>query len=87
MGKSALGGVGVGVLYFECSSKKFSLGAGATVLVRGEVRSRYQTSEPEDAAREDNLRIIYESSRALSDLLDCQSNAGLPVSFSMPPEV
>ncbi len=87
MAKAALAGIKVGVLYFECSSKKFAAGAGATVLVRGEVRSRYETSEPEETAREDTLRIIYESSRALSDLLGCNSNAGLPSSFSMPPEV
>ncbi|MFI5677774.1 hypothetical protein [Streptomyces cellulosae] len=87
MAKAALAGVKVGVLYFECSSKKFAMGAGATVLIRGEVRSRYETSEPEEAAREDTLRIVYESSRALSDLLGCKSNAGLPSSFSMPPEV
>jgi hypothetical protein len=87
MAKAALAGVKVGVLYFECSSKKFSLGAGATVLIRGEVRSRYETSESENAAREDTLRIVYESSRVLSDLLDCKSNAGLPDSFTMPPEV
>lgn len=87
MAKVALAGVKVGVLYFECSSKKFSLGAGATVLVRGEVRSLYETSESESAAREDTLRIVYESSRALSELLDCGSNAGLPATFSMPPEL
>jgi hypothetical protein len=87
MAKSALAGIKVGVLYFECSSKKFSSGTGATVLVRGEVRSRYETSEPEDAAREDTLRIVYESSRILSGLLDCKSNAGLPNSFTMPPEI
>ncbi|MEV6178663.1 hypothetical protein [Streptomyces sp. NPDC052015] len=87
MAKAAIAGVKVGVLYFECFSDKFSSGAGATVLVRGEVRSRYETSESADAAREDTLRIVYESSRALSDLLDCKSNAGLPASFTMPPEV
>ncbi|WP_159053166.1 hypothetical protein [Streptomyces regalis] len=87
MAKAALAGVKVGVLYFECSSKNFASGAGATVLVRGEVRSRYETSEPEEAAREDALRIVYESSRAVADLLACKSNAGLPGSFTMPPEV
>ncbi|MGI5194462.1 hypothetical protein ACQEVY_12640 [Streptomyces sp. CA-288835] len=87
MAKAALAGVKVGVLYFECSSEKFASGAGATVLVRGEVRSRYETSESEDAAREDTLRIVYESSRAFSGLLECKSNAGLPANFKMPPEL
>ncbi|MFG2128257.1 hypothetical protein ACGFNV_10695 [Streptomyces sp. NPDC048751] len=87
MAKAALAGIKVGVLYFECSSGNFASGAGATVLVRGEVRSRYETSEAEGAARKDTLRVVYEASRALSKLLGCKSNAGLPSSFSMPPEV
>lgn len=87
MGKAALAGIKVGVLYFECSSEKFASGAGATVLVRGEVRSRYETSESEDAAREDTLRIVYESSHTFSDMLECKSNAGLPADFKMPPEL
>lgn len=87
MGKSASAGAKVGILYFECSSKKFSLGAGATVLVMGVARVSGEVTEPEGMARRDNLRIIYESSRALSKLLDCKSNAGLPASFTMPPEL
>ncbi|MEU9571760.1 hypothetical protein AB0D62_18080 [Streptomyces massasporeus] len=77
----------LGVLYFECSSKRFDSGAGATVLVRGESRSNDHVAESEKAAREDNLRIIYESSRAFSDLLDCKANAGLPDDFKIPPEL
>jgi hypothetical protein len=87
LGKAAVATTKKGVLYFECSSKKFSMGDGAAVLVRGESRTNDEVTESEAAAREDNLRIVYESSRALSDLLGCKSNAGLPSSFSMPPEV
>ncbi len=87
MAKTALAGVKVSVLYFECSSKKFSLGAGATVLIRGEFRATLEPSEREDAARQDTLRVVYESSRILSGLLNCKSNAGLPATFTMPPEV
>ncbi|MBO7937212.1 hypothetical protein JTP77_014930 [Streptomyces sp. S9] len=87
MGKAALAGVKVSVLYFECSSTTFSLGAGATVLVRGEFRATNEPSESEDAAREDTLRVVYEASSALSGLLDCESHAGLPSSFTMPAEV
>ncbi|MDQ0832829.1 hypothetical protein QF032_004673 [Streptomyces achromogenes] len=86
MGKAALAGVKVGVLYFECTSDKFSAGAGATILLRGEVRSRYETSEAEDAARQDTLGVAYESSRALAGLLVCKAGGGLPASFTMPPE-
>jgi hypothetical protein len=86
MGESASAGVKVGILYFECTSKKLSLGAGATVLVHGVSRVSGEVTEPEDAARQDNLRIIYESSRFLSKLLGCKSNAGLPTTFAMPPE-
>jgi hypothetical protein len=87
MGKSASAGAKVGLLYFECSSKRFALGAGATVLVMGASRVSGEVTEPEDKAQQDNLRIIYESSRTLSGLLGCKSNAGLPSSFTMPPEV
>ncbi|MGW2380755.1 hypothetical protein [Streptomyces sp. YU58] len=87
MGKMALGGIKVGVLYFECSNGKFAADSRTTVLLRGEVRSRYDVTESEDAARKDNLHIVYESSRALSNLLDCNSNSGLTGSFKMPPEV
>ncbi|MEU0111574.1 hypothetical protein ABZ313_40385 [Streptomyces sp. NPDC006251] len=87
MGVLARASTKLGVLYFECSSKRFNSGAGATVLVRGESRSNDEVSESEKAAQEDNLRIIYESSRAFSDLLDCKSNAGLPADFKMPPEL
>lgn len=77
----------LGVLYFECSSARFKSGAGATVLVRGESRSNDEVTESGKAAPEDNLRIIYESSRAFSGLLECKSNAGLPTDFKMPPEL
>ncbi|KOU55240.1 hypothetical protein ADK57_45150 [Streptomyces sp. MMG1533] len=87
MGKLARASTKLGVLYFECSSKRFSLGAGATVLVRGESRTNDEVTETEEAAQEDNLRIIYESSRAFSDLLKCKSHAGLPADFKMPPEL
>lgn len=87
MGKVARATTKKGLLYFECSSSKFSLGAGATVLVRGESRTSDEVTEAEDAAQEDNLRIVYESSRAFSELLGCKTNAGLPDSFTMPPKV
>lgn len=87
MGKSARAGERLGILYIECSSEKFSAGAGATVLVRGESRMNDEITESEAAAQKDNLRIIYESSRALVGLLDCKSKAGLPATFTMPPEV
>jgi hypothetical protein len=86
MGKVARATTKKGVLYFECSSAKFSLGAGATVLVRGESRTIDEVTESENAAQEDNLRIVYASSRAFSELLGCKSNAGLPDSFTMPPQ-
>ncbi len=86
MGKTALAGVKVGVLYFECSSGKFGGGAGTTVLIRGEVRIRYEASESADAARKDNLHILHDSSRTLASLLDCKSNSGLSATFSMPSE-
>lgn len=87
MGKAALAAAKVGVLYFECSSEKFGGGAGTAVLVRGEVRSSYEATESEAAAREDNLRIVYESSRALSGQLQCKSNSGLSADFKMPTEL
>jgi hypothetical protein len=87
MGKSARTNDRLGILYFECTSDRFYLGAGATVLIRGEARVSLEAAESEVAAQEDNLRIIYESSRAFSDLLGCKSNAGLPASFTMPPKM
>ncbi|MFJ4280731.1 hypothetical protein [Streptomyces massasporeus] len=87
MGVLARASTKLGVLYFECSSKRLNSGAGATVLVRGESRSNDEAAESEKATQEDNLRIIYESSRAFSSLLDCKSNAGLPATFKMPPEL
>lgn len=86
MGKSARAGDRLGILYFECSSAKFALGAGGTVLVRGESRVSFEPSETGAAAQEDNLRIVYEYSRAFADLLGCKSNAGLPATFTMPPK-
>ncbi|MFE0449817.1 hypothetical protein ACFW2D_00715 [Streptomyces sp. NPDC058914] len=87
MGKSARAGDKLGILYFECTSDRFYLGAGSTVLIRGESRVSFEAAETGTAAREDNLRIIHDSSRAFADLLDCKSNAGLPAGFTMPPEV
>jgi hypothetical protein len=87
MGVLARASAKLGVLYFECSSTRFKSGAGATVLLRGESRSNDDVSESEKVAPEDNLRIIYESSRAFSGLLECKSNAGLPADFKMPPEL
>ncbi|MFE9626876.1 hypothetical protein [Streptomyces sp. NPDC006527] len=87
MGRSARANDRLGILYFECTSDRFYLGGGATVLVRGESRVNPEPAASGVTAREDNLRIIYESSRAFSDLLGCKSNAGLPASFTMPPEV
>jgi hypothetical protein len=86
MGKTALAGVKVGVLYFECSSGKLGGSAGTTVLIRGEVRSRYEASESAAAARKDNLHILHDSSRTLASLLDCKSNSGLSDTFTMPSE-
>ena len=86
MGKIALAGIKVGVLYFECTSGKFGGSSDATVLIRGEVRSRYEASESAAAARADNLRILHDSSRTLARLLDCESNSGLSDAFSMPAE-
>ncbi|MFI6405271.1 hypothetical protein [Streptomyces sp. NPDC050548] len=86
MGKLALAGVKVGVLYFECTSGKFSGSSGAPVLIRGEVRSRYEASESAAAARTDNLRILHGSSRTLASLLNCETSSGLSDTFSMPPE-
>jgi hypothetical protein len=82
MGKAALAGTKVAVLYFECTSAQFS---GTNQLVRGEVRSRYEVDEPSTAAREDNLRIVHDSSRALSGLLKCKAGSGVTDSFKMPP--
>ncbi|WP_225840072.1 hypothetical protein [Streptomyces sp. NK08204] len=73
MGKTALASTKVAVLYFNCSSGKFD---GATVLIRGEVRSRYDVTEPPAAAREDNLRILHDSSQTLSALLKCKAGTG-----------
>jgi hypothetical protein len=87
MAKAALVGTKVGVLYFECTSKRWAAGTGATALVRGEVRSRYETSAPDSTARQDALRVTYESSLFLSELLGCKSNADLPAAFTMPPEL
>ncbi|MGW0577209.1 hypothetical protein ACWD25_14825 [Streptomyces sp. NPDC002920] len=86
MGKRAAAGEKVALLYFECTSKKFYMGAGATVLVHGYSRIYNEVTVSEDVARQDNLRIIYESSRALSKLLGCKSNAELPAAFTMPPK-
>ncbi|MGW3017695.1 hypothetical protein [Streptomyces longwoodensis] len=87
MAKAALVGTKVGVLYFACASKQLAAGKGGTVLVRGEVRSRYETSAPDSTARQDALRVIYESSFSFSKLLGCKSNADLPETFTMPPEL
>lgn len=87
MAESAYAANRMGSIYFECSSDRFAVGAGATVLVHGESRSLGEPAEAGVAARRDNLRIIYESSRVFSELLGCKSNAGLPSTFMMPPEV
>jgi hypothetical protein len=86
MGKLALAGVKAGVLFFECTGGKFGGSPGATVLIRGEVRSRYGATESAAAARADNLRILHDSSRTLASLLNCESNSGLSDTFSMPSE-
>lgn len=86
MGETALAGVKVGVLYFECTSGKFGGTSGTSVLIRGEVRSRNETSESAAAAREDNLHILHDTSRTLASLLNCKGNSGLSDTFSMPSE-
>ena len=86
MGKTALAGVKVGVLYFECVSGKFGGTSGTSVLIRGEVRSRSEASESAAAAREDNLHILHDTSRTLANLLNCQEDSGLSDTFSMPSE-
>ncbi|MFF2212842.1 hypothetical protein [Streptomyces antibioticus] len=87
MAKGAVATTKLGVLYFECFSKKLSRGEGAKVLVRGESRTNDEVAESEAAAYQDNLRIVHASSRAFAELLGCEANAGLPATFSMPPEV
>ncbi|MEU3276814.1 hypothetical protein [Streptomyces antibioticus] len=87
MAKGAVATIKLGVLYFECFSKKLSRGDGAKVLVRGESRTNDEVAESEAAAYQDNLRIVHASSRAFAELLGCEANAGIPATFSMPPEV
>ena len=88
MGKSALASTKKGVLYFECIGGKFGGESGESVLIRGESQNRYsEVTESPDAARKDNLHIVYESSRTLSGMLGCKSNSGLSSSFKMPPEI
>ncbi|NUV65040.1 hypothetical protein [Streptomyces sp. CAI-85] len=89
MAKGAAATSKLGVLYFECSSEEFSLGLGGAtkVLIRGESRTNDEVAESDAAAYEDNLRIIHASSRVYAELLGCEANAGIPATFSMPPEV
>ncbi|MFE8011437.1 hypothetical protein ACFU3O_01695 [Streptomyces antibioticus] len=87
MAKGAVATTKLGVLYFECFSKKLSRGEGAKVLVRGASRTNDEVAESDAAAYEDNLRIIHASSRVYAELLGCEANAGIPATFSMPPEV
>ncbi|MET9056708.1 hypothetical protein ABZX99_02660 [Streptomyces antibioticus] len=87
MAKGAVATTKLGVLYFECFSKKLSRGEGAKVLVRGASRTNDEVAESEAAAYQDNLRIVHASSRAFAELLGCEANAGIPATFSMSPEV
>lgn len=84
MGEMALAGAKAGVLYFRCVGGVFG-DASTAVLIRGDVRSRYEVAEPSDAATEDNLRIVHEASRGLSGLLGCESGSGVSGRFTMPP--
>ncbi|MFG2931950.1 hypothetical protein [Streptomyces achromogenes] len=83
MRKAALVGPRTASLYFDCSSAKFD---GTTQLVRGEVRTAYEDTEPPAAARKGHLRVLHDSSRALSDLLGCEGGTGITGAFAMPPE-
>lgn len=74
MGKTALAGVKVGGT------------SGASVLIRGDVRSRSEASESAAATREDNLHILHGTSRTLASLLNCKENSGLSDTFRMPSE-
>ncbi|MGW1322067.1 hypothetical protein ACWD64_06045 [Streptomyces antibioticus] len=87
MAKGAVAATRLGVLYFECFSKELSRGDGAKVLVRGQSRTNDEVAESDAAAYQDNLRIVHASSRAFAELLGCEANAGIPATFSMPPEV
>ncbi|MDN3265546.1 hypothetical protein QWJ26_38235 [Streptomyces sp. CSDS2] len=82
MGKAALVGPKTASLYFDCSSAKFG---GTTQLLRGEIRATYEDTEPPAAARKDHLRVLHDSSRALSDLLGCEGGSGITGEFVMPP--
>ncbi|MGW1597056.1 hypothetical protein [Streptomyces sp. NPDC002343] len=84
MGKAALVGAKTAFLYFDCSSSKFD---GTTQLIRGEVRTTYEDTEPPAVAREDHLRVLHDSSRVLSGLLGCGQGSGITGAFTMPPAV
>ncbi|MYY00052.1 hypothetical protein GT045_35990 [Streptomyces sp. SID486] len=82
MGKLARVSSRAGYLYFDCSSVKFDR---TTQLVRAEIDPITGVTEPSDAAREDNLRVLHGSSRALSRLLECEPGTGITGSFTVPP--
>ncbi|MEU3525564.1 hypothetical protein AB0E62_17105 [Streptomyces sp. NPDC038707] len=84
MGKTALVGTKTAFLYFDCASAKFD---GTTQLVRGEVRTAHENAEPPAAARKDHLRVLHDSSRALSGLLGCETGSGITGPFVMPARI
>ncbi|MFF9818344.1 hypothetical protein [Streptomyces sp. NPDC014006] len=74
------------VIYLKCSSVKFaSDGSRQTIVLRGETNNRY-TPHDTAAASSNNLVVMHSASLALSKALGCESNAGLPNQYSMPPK-
>ncbi|MEU7414155.1 hypothetical protein AB0B40_33425 [Streptomyces sp. NPDC042638] len=84
MGKAARVSSRAGYLYFDCSSAKFDR---TTQLVHAELEPIFRVTETAAAAREDNLRVLHGSSRALSRLLGCEKGTGITGAFTMPPTV